>query len=351
MGRKAKAASGKSAHRQAHQRSGRAKKRGECNGEDFNDLVKQLKPLGLAVRIMDGDGNCLFRTFADQVGGDAEEHQQHRDECCEFMSENAAEFELFHADEDDQESESFDSYIAGMRHPGCWGSQLELMALCRRNNVNAIVHQLGSPAYEMVFAPREARCIQLSYQDGEHFNSIRFAWDLAAGQPAQHLSLLQLRGAGGEDDQEDSEDVRLVRECLPPGHEACAAAIRAALVRGEGDPTTAAEYILVDDYGDATSSAADPSCIVGVRSSAGPDGSVDLEAPEEAAAALETATAESTATTGKPASNSKASRPDKRSERRRVKETEKSRKAAAEHLQPSEVDEKLALLRNQLLSV
>merc|ERR1712003_359669 len=111
------------------------------------------------------------------------------------------------------ESLSFDAYVQRMRHPGRWGSQLELMALCQRHNLNAIVHQNQQPAYEMGSAARDARCIQLSYHDGEHYNSIRYQWDLAPGQPAQHLTLLQLKGGG--EDAERREDVQQVRELLP----------------------------------------------------------------------------------------------------------------------------------------
>ena len=38
---------------------------------------------------------------------------------------------------------------------------------------NVIVHQVGSPSYEMEFSPADARCLQLSYHDGEHYNSVR----------------------------------------------------------------------------------------------------------------------------------------------------------------------------------
>jgi len=33
--------------------------------------------------------NCLFRSVADQLCGDAEEHQSYRERCCEHMLDHA----------------------------------------------------------------------------------------------------------------------------------------------------------------------------------------------------------------------------------------------------------------------
>jgi hypothetical protein len=268
------------------------------------------------VRKMEGDGNCLFRAFADQMIGDCEEHQQFRDECCDTMEENSEVFELFHADDDEEENLSFYSYVQRMRHPGRWGSQLELMALCQRHNVNAIVHQSGRPAYEMGNAARDARCIQLSYHDGEHYNSIRFAFDLSPGQPAQHLSLVQLKGSG--DESEESEDVQQVRELLPPEHPVCVTAIRAALARAQRDASVAAEFLLMEQYG--TDEVLEPS--------RGAD-----ENPAE------------TARTKGSASSARQKRADKRQGKEAGEQKHKAGPSAGE------TDENMALLGKQLLSV
>eukprot|EP00928_Gymnodinium_smaydae_P087274 TRINITY_DN71553_c0_g1_i1.p1 TRINITY_DN71553_c0_g1~~TRINITY_DN71553_c0_g1_i1.p1 ORF type:complete len:340 (+),score=53.35 TRINITY_DN71553_c0_g1_i1:97-1116(+) len=307
----------------------RRRKKGEYTGEDFDDLVRQLKPLGLAVRKMDMDGNCLFRAFADQVLGDCEEHQQFRDECCDLMMEQAEEFSLFHADDEDEESLSFEAYVQRMRHPGRWGSQLELMALCRHHNVNAIVHQSEMPSYEMGTAPPEARCIQLSYHDGEHYNSVRFVWDLEPGLPAQHLSLLQLRGTGGGNSEaEETEEMREVREFLPPDCEACATAIRAALVRAGGDATAAAEYLLSDKVCDADGEqSAVASAVVEHNDGAAVEHADTSQAQSEAA---------------------KRQARLKKTERKQAKSSADQKKLA---ISASEADEKMSLLAKQLLSV
>lgn len=230
MGRRAKAPPQR-ARRPVRGAGRRRSSKGEYKVEDSEQLDLQLRPLGLAVRLMDTDGNCLFRAVADQHCGDCEEHAVYRQDCCDFMLEHAEDLRLFHADEDfEDEEESFEAYVEHMRSPARWGSQLELMALCRKHEVNAIVHQHGMPAYEMVFAPPEARCVQVSYHDGEHYNSVRFATDMEPGRPARFLSLREVRGQA-----ERREDVRRVGEGLPQGLAAPAAEILAALaeVRGQ----------------------------------------------------------------------------------------------------------------------
>ncbi|CAE8692223.1 unnamed protein product [Polarella glacialis] len=198
---------------------------------------------------MEPDGNCLFRCVADQLCGDAEEHQQLREECCDHMLEHAEEFQAFHADEDfEDEGVSFDGYVEQMRSPCKWGSQLELMAICRRNGINAIVHQNNLPPYEMVFAPLGARCLQLSYHDGEHYNSVRFASDMAPGKPARCLSLQQLRKVSQVDTDVSPEILQRVRDGLPTGHVITDETLRAALLEVGGDADSAAEQVLNMDF-------------------------------------------------------------------------------------------------------
>lgn len=252
MGKRATKRSAADGHRSSFLKHRGKTNPGGYKGEDFSDLVRQLSPLGLRVCPVDADGNCLFRAFADQLCGDAEQHASCREECCDYMSTHTAEFAIFHADEDfEANGISFDAYVQRMRSPGSWGSQLELMALCRKHEVNVIVHQSGSPSYEMLFASLDARCLQLSYHDGEHYNSVRFSWD-TPGSPALHFSLQQLRPGG----EENSEAVQQVRDLLPScGFCSSDAAIRAALLRFEGDVDAAAELLLREEFGVAAETA------------------------------------------------------------------------------------------------
>eukprot|EP00435_Cladocopium_sp_Y103_P022916 s2919_g5.t1 len=263
MGKRAGAKPGGSAQNRPAAKGGLPKRKprggqgGGYKAEDFQDLVSQLKPLGLAVLKMDADGilgtrklwatpalrnrvgNCLFRSVADQLCGDANEHQSYRDKCCEHMLDHAEEFSLFYvADDFESSCDSFESYVYKMRRPGTWGSQLELMALCQSYGVNAIVHQSGLPSYEMVFSPQESPCMQISYHDGEHFNSVRFAWDLEG--PVKHFSLAQLKGNG----EKMKGLVEQVTYSLPPEHGFDETTMRQTLLQAKEDVDLAVELLL-----------------------------------------------------------------------------------------------------------
>ncbi|CAJ1439027.1 unnamed protein product [Effrenium voratum] len=191
---------------------------------------------------MAADGNCLFRAVADQLAGSAEEHNEFRERCCKHMLENAEEFSLFYASDDFEADLSFEAYVEKMRSPGNWGSQLELMAICREFAVNVIVHQLGLPSYEMVFSPDDSKCLQLSYHDGEHYNSVRFAWDMTEA-PVTHLSLRQMKGQSEEKMKSLLEELR---HSLPPEHGFSEEALRSALLKCREDVNAAVEQLLAE---------------------------------------------------------------------------------------------------------
>lgn len=45
----------------------------------YSEFDKQIKELGIELRDVGGDGNCLFRSVADQVDGDESLHRIYRD--------------------------------------------------------------------------------------------------------------------------------------------------------------------------------------------------------------------------------------------------------------------------------
>ena len=69
------------------------------NDEDFKSLVAQLLPLGLALREVPGDGNCLFRAFSDQLYGEDARHAEIRSDVVDYMRSNREDFEPFLVDE------------------------------------------------------------------------------------------------------------------------------------------------------------------------------------------------------------------------------------------------------------
>lgn len=56
--------------------------------EYFEAFKKEIAALRLTIKDVTGDGNCLFRSFADQVDGNETSHVFMRDEACAFMGRN-----------------------------------------------------------------------------------------------------------------------------------------------------------------------------------------------------------------------------------------------------------------------
>lgn len=96
------------------------------------------------------------------------------------MIENQDHFKFFI--EDDQ---SFDDYIKDMSKDGSWGGNLEIYALSMRFNVNFYIHIYNHPMYIVKNFTEPLRNVQLSYHDGEHYNSVRLKDDFTEDIPIQ----------------------------------------------------------------------------------------------------------------------------------------------------------------------
>ena len=63
--------------------------------DEFFCLNNQLSMLGLTLRRIPGDGNCLFRALDDQLHGNSTNHILHRKQVVEFMEQHREDFESF----------------------------------------------------------------------------------------------------------------------------------------------------------------------------------------------------------------------------------------------------------------
>ncbi|KAG5382259.1 hypothetical protein IGI04_033729 [Brassica rapa subsp. trilocularis] len=119
------------------------KKKKEGKDCDLSQFRAQLDALGLKIIQVTADGNCFFRSLADQLEGNEDEHSKYRSMVVQYIVKNREMFEPFI--EDDSMSPRW--YI--------------------RN-----------------FDDARTRMIHLSYHDGEHYNSVRSKED-ACGGPAR----------------------------------------------------------------------------------------------------------------------------------------------------------------------
>ena len=68
------------------------------NQHDENQFLETLKKQGLRLKVQLGDGNCLFRSIADQQYGDTNKHHELRVEVIKYMTENKEFFKCFMED-------------------------------------------------------------------------------------------------------------------------------------------------------------------------------------------------------------------------------------------------------------
>jgi OTU domain-containing protein 3 len=94
--------------RSLKQQSRREKDYQTSEERDFKALLVEN---GLQIKYMDGDGNCLFRSIADQLSGRPNDHYIYRQKVMAYIEEEKDHFSLFMEDD-----EPFDDYIARMKY-------------------------------------------------------------------------------------------------------------------------------------------------------------------------------------------------------------------------------------------
>ena len=65
---------------------------------------------------MDGDGNCLFRSVADQIDGDESLHTTYRAQAVDYILQNKEMYMPFIEDD-----ETIEQYCNDMSKDGIWG--------------------------------------------------------------------------------------------------------------------------------------------------------------------------------------------------------------------------------------
>jgi len=160
--------------RAAHRRQ----KKERQNGTEFDDFVSlnnQLGVLGLSLKQVTGDGNCLFRAFGDQLEGNPQNHMKHRLDVVNFMREHRDDFEPFVED-----NVTFDNHLRNLSELGTYGGNDSIVAFARLHNVSVVIHQLNKPVWQIHGGPNGSPCdreIHISYHNGDHYNSVRKTGD------------------------------------------------------------------------------------------------------------------------------------------------------------------------------
>ncbi|KAL8234128.1 hypothetical protein R6Q59_020228 [Mikania micrantha] len=144
---------------------------------EISEFRAQLDALDLKIIEVTADGNCFFRSLADQLEGDEHMHEKYRKMVVQYIMKNRESFEPFIEDE-----VPFDEYCQSMEKDGIWAGNMELQAASLVTHSNICIHRKSSSRwYIKNFSDFDARMIHLSYHDWEHYNSVRLKEDTCDG--------------------------------------------------------------------------------------------------------------------------------------------------------------------------
>lgn len=175
----------KSATRKQKQSNENAEKNGieEEFDDDVPKMKVQLESLGLVLKEVEGDGNCLFRALSDQLFGHPEKHKQLRREVVTYMRNHREDFEPFHSDE----NVPFEHHLDLLEREGTYAGNDVLVAFARAYNITIAIHQLNEPLWQIHGSTNgETKCdteLHISYHNGDHYNSIRKRGQVNTGAP------------------------------------------------------------------------------------------------------------------------------------------------------------------------
>ncbi|XP_072046870.1 OTU domain-containing protein 3-like [Amphiura filiformis] len=150
----------------------RKKKKDESyltDDENFAGFATQLQTMGLEIRDIPGDGNCLFRALGDQLEGHCRNHLQHRHDTVQYMKDHQENFEPFVEDD-----VPFDRHVANLGKSGTYAGNDSIVAFARKNKVNVVIHQLNNPVWKITGSDAAGTIeLHISYHNGDHYSSVR----------------------------------------------------------------------------------------------------------------------------------------------------------------------------------
>jgi len=173
--------------RAAHRRTKKEKQHMANDFDDFCSLNTQLGTLGLTLKQIPGDGNCLFRALGDQLHGNSNDHFLYRTKVVNYMKQHREDFEPFVEDDI-----SFDSHLSSLAENGTFAGNDSIVAFARLHDITVVIHQLNKPLWQ-IHGGREGRAgegeVHISYHNGDHYNSVRRMGDCGASPSRIRLCL------------------------------------------------------------------------------------------------------------------------------------------------------------------
>ncbi|NXD67751.1 OTUD3 protein, partial [Eolophus roseicapillus] len=165
-------------------------------------LARQLWALGLKLREVPGDGNCLFRALGDQLEGHSRNHLRHRQETVDYMIQQREDFEPFVEDD-----VPFERHVSNLAKPGTFAGNDAIVAFARNNQMNVVIHQLNAPLWQICGTDKSnARELHIAYRDGEHYDSVRRINDDSEAPAYLQMELLCKNDSGTKEEKPQKEN-------------------------------------------------------------------------------------------------------------------------------------------------
>jgi len=149
---------------------------------DIQRLRERLQNNGLKELVMQGDGNCQFRSVAYELYGSQAFHEHVRLKAVRYIRDNSEQFAPYFASKDE-----LGDYIIEMSCLGCWGDELTLRAIAEAYGVE--VHVLTSTEgfgctyltyssqKQQTPLPPEAPHVFMTYLNPTHYNVCKLEKD------------------------------------------------------------------------------------------------------------------------------------------------------------------------------
>ncbi|XP_071547451.1 OTU domain-containing protein 3-like [Panulirus ornatus] len=157
-------------------------------GQDpsFVSLKQQLVAMGLTLREIPGDGNCLFRALGDQLDGTPNTHQKHRQDVVAYMRQHRSDFEPFVEDD-----VPFDRHLSNLAELGTYAGNDCIVAFARLHEVVVVIHQLNAPLWQICGreGKKNLQELHISYHNGDHYNSVRKIGDCTSSPACIKLAV------------------------------------------------------------------------------------------------------------------------------------------------------------------
>eukprot|EP00941_MAST-03F_sp_MAST-3F-sp1_P001503 g1503.t1 len=153
---------------------------------DVDALTEQLKKYSLCLFNVLPDGNCFFRSIADQLEGNPNKHRVYRDKITSFMQNNSDDYRYFIVTDN---GETWESYLSEMQKDGIWAGNVELKATSDCFECHIVIHQTNSPKWIIrnVNAAANGRYLHLAYSGSCHYDSVRHLDDKEKGSTPCHM--------------------------------------------------------------------------------------------------------------------------------------------------------------------